>query len=344
MKTSHKALRIWLWINILALIFMIWLGGVTRLTQSGLSMVDWRPVTGWLPPSTDSQWEKEFEKYKSSPEYIKKNSHLLVDDFKVLYYWEYFHRLMGRIIGLLFFIPLLYFQFKKKIPQKFEKALWIALFLGGLQGGVGWFMVKSGLVDQPQVSHYRLALHFVMALFILGYLYTLYLKLGLQNPIRAPKNKSYFVSLKVWSLLLLLQIIYGAFMAGQKAGHIFNTFPKMGDHWWATQALAGTSLLSSLLNSQVGIQIVHRALAWIIFFFLPYFLWTHLMHYQRITTGFKVFFTLILLQIVIGIGTLVMSVPLAMASAHQIVATLLVLSTIYLMFEYKYFSRTRKGV
>jgi len=202
---------------------MIIIGGITRLTESGLSMVEWRPIWGFLPPMSDSEWNRVFLLYTNSPEYIKINIGMNLEEFKKIFFWEYFHRLWGRLIGIVFFIPLIFFTVLKKIPKQILPKLFIILILGGLQSIIGWWMVKSGLVNDPTVSQYRLAVHLSNALLILFFLVWVYLEI--QEGISKIKlDFSFFVF-----SLISITIIAGAFVAGMDAGLMYNEYPMMGE-------------------------------------------------------------------------------------------------------------------
>lgn len=224
-----RSIIIWLVFVCLMIFAMVIIGGITRLTDSGLSMVEWKPLMGAIPPLTEAEWLRVFDLYKQYPEYQKVNSGMELSEFKFIFFWEYFHRLFGRLIGVVFFIPYVYFLFKKKIEKKLNKKLFIAFILGGLQGLMGWYMVKSGLIDRPDVSHFRLAAHFGLALTIIGYIFWIILgqiNFSNQKLIYYPKL---FWSLAILLVILSVQIIYGAFVAGLDAGLAYNTFPTMGD-------------------------------------------------------------------------------------------------------------------
>src|SRR5690606_35074911 len=204
-------------------------GGLTRLTNSGLSMVEWNMFMGSIPPMNEAEWQETFDKYKQYPEYQKVNFHFSVDEFKKIFLWEYTHRFLGRFIGLVFIVPFLWFLFRGKLWPSLTFKLVIILILGGFQGFLGWYMVESGLISNPDVSHYRLAAHLITA--FLTFAYTFWVALDLLYPNN--KNKQKGMGFWIWLLLFLLiiQIVYGAFVAGLNAGMVYNTWPKMGDSW-----------------------------------------------------------------------------------------------------------------
>ena len=274
-KTS-KIVGHWLLLGALLVIAMVVIGGITRLTHSGLSIVEWKPISGTIPPLNEQDWMVEFNNYKTSPEYLKYNSHFSLDDFKSIFWWEYIHRLLGRLIGFVFLIPFLWFYLTKKLTdKKLFKHLIIIFLLGGLQGFIGWFMVKSGLVNRPSVSHYRLALHLSTALFLFGYI------LWTALPIIAPNSKKtrfipkLYLKLKILLGLVSLQIIYGAFTAGLKAGYIYPTYPKMGADWLPLSGIEAFNDLGilSLVENPILVQFIHRWLgALVLLFFIIFFL------------------------------------------------------------------------
>ncbi|MBL4788769.1 MAG: COX15/CtaA family protein, partial [Kordiimonadaceae bacterium] len=222
---DHRLVANWLFFMAFAVFLMVIVGGATRLTESGLSMVNWNPVTGALPPLDEAAWQKEFSDYKTSPEYQIKNHGMSLEDFKGIFYWEWGHRLLGRLLGVFFFIPLVWFWARGQIPRGYKPKL-VALFvLGGSQGLLGWYMVQSGLVNEPAVSHYRLTAHLMLALFIFAVLFWTALSLRRPDPVRGTRK---FRILTFFVLVVaILQLTMGALVAGLKAGHIFNTWPLM---------------------------------------------------------------------------------------------------------------------
>lgn len=321
---TNKFILTWLSTILLMVLAMVLIGGVTRLTDSGLSMVEWKPLLGVIPPMNDVEWIAVFEKYKQFPEYQIVNHRMNLDEFKFIYFWEYFHRLFGRLIGLVFFFPLVFLLLKKKVNRVWAKRLIIAFLLGGSQGLLGWFMVKSGLVDKPDVSHFRLAAHFSLAILIMGYIYWLILKLT-QN-----FDKSFRIvskSMFVFSLILVLQIVYGAFVAGLDAGMVFNTYPLMGKSMVPSILFSGG--LDMFINGNAGVQFIHRVLGLSLLVFAFYFL----IKAKNIAEkshkrSLKMVSHMTFLQFILGVSTLVMQVPLVLASMHQIGACILVILTL----------------
>ena len=235
---------------------MVVIGGITRLTGSGLSITEWQPIMGALPPMDDAGWRHAFELYQATPQFQKVNTWMTLSDFQGIFFWEYFHRLLGRLIGVVFFGPWMWFTFKKQLPGRWARRALVAFLLGGTQGALGWFMVASGLVDVPQVSHFRLAAHLSLALFVGQYL--LWLWLDLRQERRGVPMVALPVSRRAvagFLVLLSLQIVYGALMAGSRAGYLFQTFPDMNGAYYVG---------GDVLNDPGAIHFVHRTLAWVV--------------------------------------------------------------------------------
>jgi cytochrome c oxidase assembly protein subunit 15 len=319
------ALRRWLRTGLVLVIVMVSVGAITRLTESGLSITDWRPVTGIVPPLSQSDWESEFAKYRNSPEFLYKNTTFTLEDFKTIYWWEWIHRFIARLIGLVYLVPLVYFLVKKKIPGAYLPGILFVGLLGGFQGFLGWYMVKSGLVDEPRVSHYRLAAHLSTALLIASALYWQSLRLT-SGPIR------YFVPSRAlrrlsWLTLtaLVIQIIYGAFVAGKDAGQLYNTWPKMGDAWMPEAVYAASPWYMNLLENEAGLQFIHRTWAWVVYVLVVVLSLKLLRDGNYLKkTGFFLL-TLIHLQILLGILTLIHAVPITLGVLHQLTAVFLLL-------------------
>ena len=335
---NNKQIAIWLLVGCALVATMVIIGGITRLTHSGLSMVTWKPVSGTIPPLNETEWQTEFTKYKTSPEYNKKNYHFTLEEFKEIFFWEYLHRLIGRIIGFVFLIPFLYFVIKKKIKtKKLRNNLIVIFILSGLQGLVGWYMVKSGLVNNPNVSHYRLATHLILALILFSYIYWIALQLlfpGKNNHTKQTQNIS---KLSKWLLFFTgLQIIYGAFIAGLKAGKFYPTYPKMGSSWMPSiinESFTQNGLIS-LIENPYTIQFVHRWLAVIVlaltFYIYKRSIRTLLTIQQKKAIQFLGI--AISIQFLLGVFTILYSVPIVLGVLHQFGALFFlttVLTTLY---------------
>lgn len=296
---------------------MIILGGYTRLSHSGLSIVEWAPVSGAIPPMSEVSWDIEFSKYKQSPEYQKINYGISVDEFKQIFMVEYSHRLLGRIIGLIFLLPLIYFILTKKISSKDIKYYIVILTLIALQGGIGWFMVKSGLINQPNVSQYRLALHLVMACIIL------ILLAWKMNDGETIKSRHGY-----WTLfLVLVQITSGAFVAGLKAGLIYNSFPLMNGEFLPSGLLIMKPWYINLFENVTMVQFMHRLFAIINLINLLAYCYKifNLDHSKKIAILLAV---MISLQFILGVITLLLQAPLILALLHQALAIILMITIV----------------
>ena len=340
MKQEHKPVVIWLFLGCFLVAAMVVIGGITRLTHSGLSMVDWKLFMGAIPPLNEQEWIETFNQYKQSPEFKFKHSHFQLDDFKSIFFWEYLHRLLGRVVGLVFLIPFLIFWKQGRFDKKTLNNLWIIFALGGLQGFLGWFMVKSGLVKDPNVSHYRLATHLITAFTL--YCYIFWVALTLIFPNQNPLKSTLESVKKLGTPLLLitvLQIIYGAFVAGLKAGLLYNTWPKMGTEWIAESVgymLSQTGLIS-FADNMASVQFVHRNLALVVFFFVAYIFAKarvlDLNKYQNQSINFLMI--MVIIQFALGVFTLIFAVPVSLGVLHQIGALALLSGIIYFIFHFQ---------
>jgi cytochrome c oxidase assembly protein subunit 15 len=320
-----RAIAGWL-IAVAALVFlMVIVGGITRLTESGLSMVRWEPISGAIPPMSAAEWQAEFAAYKATPEYQKVNRGMSLDEFKAIFFWEYLHRLIGRLIGLAFAVPLLWFAWKRAIPPGYRWRLTALLALGGMQGAIGWWMVASGLIDRPDVSHIRLAIHLLAALFIFAGL--IWTALDLRELARDQRARpARLIALPVIALgLLTLQLLLGAFTAGLDAGFAFSSWPKMGEDWFPAGAPMLEPALRNLVDNPIVVQFVHRWFAWIAAAGVVALAWAARNHAPRAAI-FLV--ALVALQMALGIATLLSGVAIPIAAAHQAVAALLLAAMI----------------
>lgn len=337
-QTDTASVNKWLIFVSLMVVVMVIIGAITRLTDSGLSMVEWRPLVGAIPPMSDSEWLRIFDKYKAFPEYQKINYQMELAEFKKIFFWEYFHRLWGRLIGLAFIIPFIYLGLRKKITKNLYPKLFIALILGGSQGVLGWYMVKSGLVSNPDVSHYRLCAHLLLAFFILSYLTYIRLELKHQNRTFTLSNKLK-VPVILFGVTLVLQIIYGAFVAGLKAGLTHNTFPKMGRHWIPSEVSILNILNNEVFNNVVFVQFIHRVLG-ISLLILTCYLLYQVRNYHDTLQKKSIYHltTMIFIQFVLGVATLLLYVPLSLGVIHQFGALILVVfltNTLFFTFTKK---------
>jgi cytochrome c oxidase assembly protein subunit 15 len=306
---------------------MIVVGGITRLTQSGLSMVEWAPIMGIIPPLNEMQWLEVFEKYRTSPEYLKVNAGMSLQAFKQIFYWEYGHRVLGRVIGMIYLFPLLYFVARGMVPRAWSGRLVFLFVLGGLQGLMGWYMVKSGLVDIPRVSHYRLAAHFGLAviIFSLMFWYAMDFLRG-ERRMLSVSNK-YLEATGMVVGLVFLMMLSGAFVAGTKAGFIMNTFPTMNGQWLPDGLLAMTPLGRNLFDNAITVQFTHRLIAVLLICAIANcFI---IASRQRFKTNVGVLVLLLIVQVSLGISALVYRVPVALGAAHQAGAVALLSAALY---------------
>ncbi|HYG48994.1 MAG TPA: COX15/CtaA family protein [Allosphingosinicella sp.] len=324
-RPMPRAIALWL-LAVAALVFlMVVVGGITRLTESGLSIVRWEPVTGTLPPMGDAAWDAEFAAYKQSPQYQLVNSGMSLEDFKNIYFWEYVHRLLGRIIGLAFALPLAWFAWKRAIPRGYGWKLVALLALGGLQGAIGWWMVASGLVDRPDVSHIRLAVHLLMALAIFGA--TLWLALDLLGLARGDPGAARMPTAAIWMLsLLFLQFLFGAYVAGLDAGYAYSSWPKMGDQWFPADAPWLEPFLRNFADNPIMVQFVHRWLAFAVAAAALALAWKAWQAGHRQPAGALA--GAVTVQILLGIFTLLSGVELWIAASHQGMAVLLLAASL----------------
>lgn len=332
MTNSNKYIAGWLTIMCATIFTMIVVGGITRLTDSGLSMVDWRPIMGVLPPLNAAEWQSAFNAYQQYPEYKLENLHMDLAGFKTIFYWEYGHRVLGRFIGILYFVPLLTFFLLGRIDKPLLPKLLLGLALGGMQGLMGWYMVKSGLIDMPRVSHYRLAAHLMLAMSILAYLF--WLTLGLLKIERASDVKRGLKTVAyAFAGCLVVQLTWGAFTAGSDAGVGYNTYPKMNEQWVADAVFAMQPLWLNLVENTAAMQFVHR---WVgaALLLLGVVGWVMAMTGQSRRVKFAASATLAatLAQFGIGVLTLIHVIPLGLASLHQAWACVVLLSTVYLIY------------
>ncbi len=324
-QSARRQVAAWLLVCCIMIFAMVILGGVTRLTGSGLSMVEWDPIFGVVPPLDEQAWEDVFTKYRESPEYQKINLGMDLHGFKAIYWFEFSHRLLGRSIGTVFLLPFLYFLWRRKLTPRLIPRLAFAFVLGGLQGLLGWYMVKSGLVDNPHVSQYRLTAHLGLALLIYAYLLWLLYDLLFTPTDRPHKPAGLKKMANVVLGLAAVTIASGGFVAGLKAGHAYNTFPKMGDQWLPP---AGWSLQPgwrNLFENIATVQFDHRLLATLTFMAILLF-WLKGLGQQLDTSARAALHLLMLMAVVqvgLGISTLLLHVPVALAATHQAGALLL---------------------
>tara|TARA_R110000868_G_scaffold323054_2_gene583989 strand:+ start:714 stop:1667 length:954 start_codon:yes stop_codon:yes gene_type:complete len=315
---------------------MVVVGGITRLTHSGLSISNYKLISGVIPPTNDVEWQAAFDLYKQYPEYKKLNNHFALQDFKDIYFWEWLHRVIGRFIGLVFLLPFLYFLITKQLTKPTIKKAIILLGLGAFQGFMGWFMVKSGLVDNPDVSHYRLAAHLLTA--FITFAYTFWVALDLIFPTKKDINKSFRNFIRFALAVLLLQIIYGAFVAGLDAGYIHNHWPMMseGKFMHETVYIEQSPIYKNFIEGKSGVQFVHRILAYFVVLFV-FGIWLKsrkLTLTKMQSNGISSLLIIVSIQFLLGVFTIILQVPVWLGVAHQIGAFLLLSSMIFTLHRF----------
>ena len=336
MKRDNKKVIYWLFIGCALIFIMVVVGGITRLTHSGLSMPDYKLISGTIPPINDQQWQEAFELYKQYPEYQKLNSNISLTEFKGIFFWEWLHRVIGRFIGLVFIIPFLYFIITRQLDKSTIKKTIILLILGGFQGFLGWYMVKSGLVDRPDVSHYRLAAHLTTA--FVTFAFTLWVALDLIFPIKQTINKTYRNLIRIGLAILFIQIIYGAFVAGLDAGFIHNHWPMMseGKFMHETVLTEKTPVYKNFIEGRSGVQFVHRILAFIVVISIAiiYIKGKKIAVSNHQLNGLNSLLILVGVQSLLGVLAILLQVPLWLGIAHQIGAFLLLSSMIFTLHRF----------
>jgi len=345
---SNRKIAIWLLIGCFLTFVMVAVGGMTRLTNSGLSMVEWNLFMGSIPPTTTEDWKELFDKYKQFPEYQTINFNITIEEFKSIFYWEYGHRMLGRLIGLVFIVPFLWFLIRKQINRKLLPKLLLIFFMGGFQGFLGWYMVKSGLIKNPDVSHYRLALHLVTAFATFGY--TFWVALSLLYPKQKsikPKVNKLAKHIQGFLILLGVQITWGAYVAGLNAGKIYNTWPLMGKELIPDAVTAMTPLSLNFVEGLAGVQFVHRYLAYIVLVWVGYIFFRA----QKIENlsadqkfGVQLQLIAVIIQFLLGVFTLIYAVPIALGLLHQLGAFILLGATVFVLHRFKSRPDTYSGL
>ena len=322
---SPIAIANWLFFVAFLVFVMVVVGGITRLTESGLSITEWKLITGALPPLNEAAWLSEFEKYKKIPEFIEINgpAGMTLSEFKFIYFWEWVHRLLGRLIGLAFALPFFWFLLRRSIPQGYGLRLTVLLILGGMQGVIGWWMVTSGLTERTDVSHFRLAVHLLMALFILALLTWTALDLRQLAANRSKKSKFILFSIFV-SIILFLQLLFGAYTAGLNAGFVSNTWPLMNGAIVPATIDWSSNLWAKINNDHIVIHFIHRWWAWVTVGVLIVLAMRIRKQSKKASVAIHSAYGV---QILLGIATVVTSVNINFAVLHQAVGALVVIST-----------------
>lgn len=317
-----RSVRAWLIAVAALIVCTLMVGGATRLTESGLSIVEWKPVTGTLPPLTDAEWTRQFEAYKTIPQYREMNRGMSLSEFKTIFWWEWGHRLLGRLIGAVFLLPFLWFLWRGFLSSELKRKLWVIFVLGGAQGAVGWWMVSSGLTKRVSVSQYRLAIHFMLALVIFSAIVWTLRRLQRQPPSIAPPRVK--ITGRILLALVFLQLYFGALVAGLRAGRVFNTWPEIDGSFIPTAArlFFEQPWWRNFFDNMLTVQFTHRMIAYTLVVVAV----AHAVDAIRsrtspaVVTGAVWIMAVMLAQVAIGILTLLNQVPIDLGLAHQAVA------------------------
>lgn len=307
MKKDNKKVIYWLLTGCLLIFIMVIIGGITRLTHSGLSISNYKLISGTIPPMSETEWNTAFDLYKQYPEYQKINHQFTLEDFKDIYFWEWLHRVIGRFIGVVFIVPFVYFLIRKQLTTPTIKKSIVLMLLGGFQGFLGWFMVKSGLIDRPDVSHYRLAMHLTAA--FITFAYTFWVALDLMYPTQKTVNLK-FRNLIRWALsILILQIIYGAFVAGLDAGLLHNHWPLMNDGTLIHESvyIEQSPFAKNFVEGKSGVQFIHRYLAYIVVGLIA-FIWYRGKRIEKNniqSNSLSILVIIVCIQFLLGVFTLI---------------------------------------
>lgn len=336
MKKDSRPVVVWLLTGCALIFIMVVVGGITRLTHSGLSISNYKLISGTIPPMNEVEWQEAFDLYKQYPEYQKLNTHFTLQDFKNIYFWEWLHRVLGRLIGIVFITPFLYFVFRKKLTHSTIKKALVLLALGAFQGFMGWYMVKSGLVNRPDVSHYRLAAHLMTA--FITFAYTFWVALDLIFPDRKEIEKKFRNLIFIGLILLIVQITWGAFVAGLDAGFIHNHWPLMSDGKLVHETvwIEQQPLLRNFIEGRSGVQFIHRYMAYLVVALIG-LIWfrsrkmTLTLPQKRSINGLLV---IVSAQFVLGVLTLVYVVPVWLGVAHQVFAFILLGNMVFVLHRF----------
>jgi cytochrome c oxidase assembly protein subunit 15 len=325
-EKDRRAVAAWLLVCAAFVFAIVVVGGVTRLTRSGLSIVEWQPLVGAIPPLSEADWQALFAKYRETPEYKLVNFGMSLEGFKRIFWWEYAHRLLGRLVGIVFILPFLYFYFRKKLGNSLAWKLLGVFLLGGAQGALGWYMVKSGLVDDPRVSHFRLTAHLGLALAIFSA--QLWLALDLLHAKKIPASRNLY-----WlPLLVFLMALSGGMVAGLRAGAAYQTFPLMNGHVVPPEILVLEPWWRNFAYNMATVQFVHRGFFWVLAVLVPIVWWR--------ARGAAAHFLLgaFVLQAALGISTLLAGVPVALAAAHQAGAVIVLAAALWTAHRHRRFA------
>ena len=332
-KKINRLFFYWLNTTLILVFLIIIIGGLTRLTNSGLSITEWELFKGILPPLNLNSWNIYFDQYKKIPQYKLLNFNMTLEEFKIIFYWEYFHRILARIIGLFFLIPLIFFYLTKKIKSEYMKICYLIFLLIVFQGIVGWYMVKSGLVNDITVSHYRLSVHLSTAFIIMSTLFWL-----IKNIISQESKNFYKFSLnnlpfQILIFLIFIQIICGAFVSGLDAGKIYQTWPLMGNSFFPDDVTSIEIKTMTEFDNHSLVQFYHRNLAYIILIYTLFLsIYIYKKRFTNLFVSLKILIIFLLFQAILGILTLLSGLNILLASMHQITSVLLVLSALNLYY------------
>ena len=339
-KNNEVYLIYWLLISLFLVSSIIIVGGLTRLTDSGLSITEWNLISGIFPPTSNDDWEKAFNLYKEIPEFKLVNPLMNLQEFKVIYWWEFIHRFLGRIIGLFFLIPLIYFTLKKSLKKKQIISFYLIFLLILFQGIIGWYMVKSGLTERTDVSHYRLSIHLTLAFILFALIFWNFLNLTYYRKKQSVEKTLPNVHLVIFLLLIIFQIFIGAFVSGMDAGQIYNSWPYMNDTFFPDDSTFKDFLSLSLFDTPSLVQFLHRVTAYLIFFYfliILYFVFKDEKFFYLRKNIIWVFLALFL-QIILGIFTILNAAQIYIASMHQFGSIILISTTIILVYKNSKFS------
>ena len=333
-KEYLKFINYWLIFLLFLIGLIVIIGGLTRLTDSGLSITRWDIVSGILPPLNKEEWLEAFNLYKEIPQYYLLNPTMTINEFKVIYYWEYLHRILGRALGFFFLVPLVFVYIKKIFNKQYNLNFFILFLLILIQGAVGWYMVKSGLVENTTVSHYRLAIHLNLALILFSAIFWYFLNLNTDS------NKIFFdlkkgnIFPKIFIFLIFLQVTFGAFTSGLDAGKIYQTWPLMNNYFFPDDLSVNSFVFPQIFSEASFVQFLHRKLAYLIFIYaLCISIYVFYKRKKHLYNSTYFLLTMIFIQVTLGIFTLTSGLQIAIASMHQISTIFLLISSIYFYFK-----------
>jgi cytochrome c oxidase assembly protein subunit 15 len=315
-SNSQRTVAWWLFACCGMVFLTMVVGGVTRLTHSGLSIVEWKPLIGALPPLSEAHWLELFAKYQETPEFQKVNHDMTLDGFKFIFWWEWAHRLSGRLIGVVFFLPYVWFLVRGQLRGTLAAKVFGFFILGGLQGAMGWYMVKSGLVDDPRVSQYRLAAHLGLAFLLFGLMF--WTGLGMLQRRAESPAPSFTSRLGNWLVVLVfVMVLSGALVAGIRAGLAYNTFPLMNGHFLPPESFVVEPLWLNFFTNMATVQFDHRLIAWLLMGLIPWYSWRIWTEVPAARTPAMVLTLWLAVQVTLGVATLLLKVPVALGAAHQ---------------------------